>query len=87
MIVYRDIISEDEVLSDAFKLSPVLDKEGVVVSAELSHQRPHLTDRFHAKSGQIRDMTCRHVLHKRSAQISSMLTCIDRPTNDRLRVL
>ena len=31
MIVYRDIISEDEVLSDAFKLSPVKDKEGAVV--------------------------------------------------------
>ena len=39
MIVYRDIISEDEVLSDAFKLSPVLDKEGAVVSAELSNHR------------------------------------------------
>lgn len=32
MIVYRDIISEDEVLSDAFKLSPVVDKDGAVVS-------------------------------------------------------
>jgi Translationally controlled tumour protein len=31
MIVYRDIISEDEVLSDAFKLSPVVDKDGAVV--------------------------------------------------------
>ena len=31
MIVYRDIISEDEVLSDAFKLSPVIDKDGAVV--------------------------------------------------------
>ena len=39
MIVYRDIISEDEVLSDAFKLSPVLDKEGAVVSVELSNHR------------------------------------------------
>ena len=87
MIVYRDIISEDEVLSDAFKLSPVLDKEGVVVSAEQSYQRPYPTDRFHAESRQIRHMTCRHLLDKRSAQISSMLTFIDRPTNDRLRVL
>lgn len=32
MIVYRDIISEDEVLSDAFKLSPVVDKDGATVS-------------------------------------------------------
>jgi Translationally controlled tumour protein len=31
MIVYRDIISEDEVLSDAFKLQPVIDKDGAVV--------------------------------------------------------
>ena len=31
MIVYRDIISEDEVLSDAFKLSPVVDKDGATV--------------------------------------------------------
>lgn len=35
MIVYRDIISEDEVLSDAFKLSPVLDKDGAVVRLTL----------------------------------------------------
>ena len=28
MIVYRDLISGDEVLSDAFKLVPVLDAEG-----------------------------------------------------------
>jgi hypothetical protein len=36
MIVYRDIISEDEVLSDAFKLSPVVDKDGAVVCLECS---------------------------------------------------
>ena len=34
MIVYRDIISEDEVLSDAFKLSPVVDKDGATVSID-----------------------------------------------------
>ena len=28
MIVYRDIISGDEMLSDAFKLMPVIDAEG-----------------------------------------------------------
>lgn len=27
MIVYRDLLSEDEMLSDAFKLLPVLDDE------------------------------------------------------------
>lgn len=35
MIVYRDIISEDEVLSDAFKLSPVVDKDGATVRISL----------------------------------------------------
>ena len=32
MIVYKDMISGDEVLSDAFSLKEVLDKEGNVVS-------------------------------------------------------
>ncbi len=32
MIVYRDLISGDEVLSDAFKLSQVIDSDGVAVS-------------------------------------------------------
>ena len=32
MIVYKDMISGDEVLSDAFSLKDVLDKEGNVVS-------------------------------------------------------
>ena len=31
MIVYRDIISGDEMLSDAYPLKPVVDKDGVVV--------------------------------------------------------
>lgn len=31
MIVYRDIISGDEMLSDAFKLLPVTDTDGSVV--------------------------------------------------------
>jgi hypothetical protein len=31
MIVYRDLISGDEVLSDAFALSPVVDEDGEVV--------------------------------------------------------
>ena len=35
MIVYRDIISEDEVLSDAFKLSPVVDTDGATVRTSL----------------------------------------------------
>ena len=33
MIVYRDLISGDEMLSDAFKLLPVVDDEGAVVSS------------------------------------------------------
>jgi len=32
MIVYRDIISGDEMMSDAFKLTPVVDDEGATVS-------------------------------------------------------
>jgi hypothetical protein len=32
MIVYRDIISGDEVLSDAFALKPVVDTDGTVVN-------------------------------------------------------
>jgi hypothetical protein len=32
MIVYRDIISGDEMITDAFKLLPVMDKEGNKVS-------------------------------------------------------
>lgn len=32
MIVYRDILTGDEVLSDAFKLDEVVDEEGNVVS-------------------------------------------------------
>ena len=28
MIVYRDILSGDEMITDAFKLLPVMDKEG-----------------------------------------------------------
>lgn len=32
MIVYRDILSGDEMMSDAFKLLPVVDSEGAVVS-------------------------------------------------------
>lgn len=32
MIVYRDIISGDEMLSDAFKLEEVIDSEGNKVS-------------------------------------------------------
>jgi Translationally controlled tumour protein len=32
MIVYRDLLSGDEMLSDAFKLLPVVDSEGAVVS-------------------------------------------------------
>lgn len=31
MIVYRDLISGDEMLSDAFKLLPVVDKDGATV--------------------------------------------------------
>jgi predicted transcriptional regulator len=31
MIVYRDIISGDEMITDAFKLLPVVDKEGNTV--------------------------------------------------------
>ena len=33
MIVYRDLISEDEVLSDAFPLKQVLDEAGNPVSS------------------------------------------------------
>jgi hypothetical protein len=33
MIVYRDLLSEDEVLSDAFPLKQAVDSEGVAVSA------------------------------------------------------
>jgi hypothetical protein len=32
MIVYVDLLTGDEVLSDAFKLSPVVDTDGTVVS-------------------------------------------------------
>lgn len=32
MIVYRDLISGDEMLSDAFKLLPVVDSDGQTVS-------------------------------------------------------
>ena len=31
MIVYRDILSGDEMITDAFKLLPVVDKEGATV--------------------------------------------------------
>ena len=31
MIVYRDIISGDEMITDAFKLIPVVDSEGTVL--------------------------------------------------------
>ena len=36
MIVYKDVLSGDEVLSDAFSLKEVLDKDGNTVS------RPHI---------------------------------------------
>jgi hypothetical protein len=32
MIVYRDLITEDELLSDAFPLKPVVDSDGTPVS-------------------------------------------------------
>ena len=32
MIVYRDIVTGDEMLSDAFPLKPVTDSDGTVVS-------------------------------------------------------
>jgi hypothetical protein len=35
MIVYRDIITEDELLSDAFPLKPVIDSDGNPVSSIL----------------------------------------------------
>jgi hypothetical protein len=31
MIVYRDLLSGDEMITDAFKLLPVVDKEGATV--------------------------------------------------------
>ena len=34
MIVYKDLLSGDEVLSDAFSLKEVLDKEGNAVSTQ-----------------------------------------------------
>jgi len=36
MIVYRDIISGDEMITDAFKLLPVVDKEGNTVRSTLT---------------------------------------------------
>ena len=35
MIVYRDLISGDEMLSDAFKLVPVVDSDGELLSSIL----------------------------------------------------
>jgi len=40
MIVYRDIISGDEMMSDAFKLTPVVDDEGATVSDWVGWQGP-----------------------------------------------
>ena len=39
MIVYRDILSGDEMITDAFKLLPVMDKEGnkVMVFVQFLH--------------------------------------------------
>ncbi len=43
MIVYRDIISEDEMLSDAFKLVPVTDKDGAVVEGLMMCESKNIT--------------------------------------------
>ncbi len=43
MIVYRDIISGDEMLSDAFKLEDVIDSEGNKVCKYLRHSDSAVT--------------------------------------------
>ena len=43
MIVYRDIISGDEMLSDAYKLIPVTDKDGNAVEGLMMCESKNIT--------------------------------------------
>ena len=49
MIVYRDILSGDEMMSDAFKMIPVMDEEGAVVSRKTANRYSQTYRNWNAK--------------------------------------